>query len=119
MQNLVRKQHPNTAVAAPPAAINWKAAAIAIALGVLAYVIVLLRVMTLTLVAMHGDITDMRVQLHRTTAALGQTNERLVVVNRHLVTTDQELSGVQRGLFFMRGDVQRMTHRIVHAKLLF
>lgn len=142
MQHLVHKQHPRPAVAEPAAAadISWKIAAMLIGLALVAYVIVLLRVMTFTLLTMNGDIADMRGQLHETTAALRQTNQELLHTNRKLVQTNgklrstgagvfamkgdtdrmiRELGGMQRGLSVMLGDIHQMTHRIVHAKLLF
>lgn len=129
-------------MAEPAAAadISWKIAAMLIGLALVAYVIVLLRVMTFTLLTMNGDIADMRGQLHETTAALRQTNQELLHTNRKLVQTNgklrstgagvfamkgdtdrmiRELGGVQRGLSVMLGDIHQMTHRIVHAKLLF
>lgn len=125
----------------------WKPALVIAALGVLAYVIVLLHLMTITLLSMHGDMADMRDQLHRTNAALSTmnaalstTNAKLAVVNGHLLQTNDklgstsagvlamradtgrmtaELRALQRGLASMRDDIHQMTHRIVHAKLLF
>jgi len=138
-----------------------KAALSIVALGVAAYVLVLLHTMVLTLAAMHADISDMRGQLHRTTSELRLTNARLQIVNSHLISTNHELLGTNRklngtngalrvtvghlsrtdaGVFAMKadtdrmdtellqlqlsigsmvGDIHRMTHRIVNAKLLF
>lgn len=139
----------------------WKPALVIVALGVVGYVIVLLHLMTVTLLTMHGDMADMRDQLHRTNAALSTTNAalsatnaKLAVVNAHLVSTNRELQqtnaklrltndklgttsagvlamrgdtgrmtaelrSLQSSLASMREDIHQMTHRIVHAKLLF
>lgn len=129
-----------------PAAITgwWKGAALVLAVivaaGVAAYSILLIHLMALTLLTMHTDIADMRVQLHRTTSALSVTNAKLEVVNTHLLQTNVKLSGtaagvlamksdtaqmtgqlngMQHGIRSMLGDIHQMTHRIVHAKLLF
>lgn len=124
-----------------------KAALSLVALGAVAYALALLHVMVLTLASMHADIGDMRGQLHRTTSALHLTNSRLEVVERklngtndalaatiwHLSRTDRgvyamkadtdrmngALGRMQGGIFGMLGDIHRMTHRIVNAKLLF
>lgn len=132
-----------------PAAITgwWKGAAFVVAAGVVAYSVLLVHLMALTLLSMHADIADMRGQLHRTASALSVTNAKLEVVNTHLVATNQELlqtnqklvqtnktllqtngklSDTAAGVLAMKsdtagmlGDLRQMTHRIVHAKLLF